>query len=169
MEIANGIWKQSVNDHQTPNVAQLQRQHQGNSSPPTGLERLCKRAAARDNEVIEWEEVRQRQASSTPQRCRQQAGDSKSNYRRQPKGTTLIARWVGLKWKRCLTEAAKGREATMWHNPWDMKMLLLYKKLPKHQATALFLLCTEVLGLDSWLASIGVPNILLQCACGWQA
>ena len=48
-------------------------------------------------------------------------------------------------------------------------MLLLYKKLPKHQATALFLLCTEVLGLNSWLASIGVPNILLQCTCGWQA
>ena len=60
MEITNGIWNQSANDHQTPNVAWLQRQHQGNSRPPTGLERLCKRAAARENEVIEWEEARQR-------------------------------------------------------------------------------------------------------------
>src|SRR5438045_1383477 len=53
MEIINGIWNQSANDHQTSNVAWLQRQHQGNSCPPTGLERLCKRAAARENEVIE--------------------------------------------------------------------------------------------------------------------
>ena len=74
MEITNGIWNQSANDCQTPNVAWLQRQCQGNSCPPTGLERLCKRAAARENEVIEQEEVRQRQASSTPIAHRNQLG-----------------------------------------------------------------------------------------------
>src|SRR5438045_8526074 len=103
MEITNGIWNQSANDCQIPNVAQLQRQCQGNSRPPTGLERLRKRAAARENEVIEWEEARQRQASSTPQRRRQRAGDS--NYRQQPKGTKLIDRWAELEWKRNWTDA----------------------------------------------------------------
>jgi hypothetical protein len=39
----------------------------------------------------------------------------------------------------------------------------------KHLATALFLLRTEVLGLNAWLASIQVPDILPRCPCGWQA
>jgi hypothetical protein len=45
----------------------------------------------------------------------------------------------------------------------------LYSNEPKHQATALFLLRTEVIGLNAWLASIHVPNITPECGCGWQA
>jgi hypothetical protein len=37
-----------------------------------------------------------------------------------------------------------------------------YEGLTKHQATALFLLHTEVLGLNAWLASIQVWHILLH-------
>ena len=66
------------------------------------------------------------------------------------------------------SEAAEGKEATTWRNPWDMKTLPLYEGLPKHQATALFLLRTEVLGLNAWLASVRVPDILPCCACGWE-
>jgi len=67
----------------------------------------------------------------------------------------------GAQVEEVLDRGCKRQRSYHVHNSWDMKMLLLYKKLPKHQATALFLLCTEVLGLNSWLASIGVPNILL--------
>ena len=40
--------------------------------------------------------------------------------------------------------------------------------MPKHQASALFLLRTEVLGLNGWLASINVPGIRANCGCGWD-
>jgi hypothetical protein len=46
---------------------------------------------------------------------------------------------------------------------------LLYDGLLKHEATALFLLRTEVLGLNAWLASVGVPGIDKRCSCGWPA
>jgi hypothetical protein len=44
----------------------------------------------------------------------------------------------------------------------------LYNNLTKAEATALFLLRTEVIGLNAWLASVQVPNILPRCPCGWQ-
>ena len=31
------------------------------------------------------------------------------------------------------------------------------------------LLRTEVIGLNAWLASVGVPGVLPQCDCGWHA
>lgn len=41
--------------------------------------------------------------------------------------------------------------------------------LRKHEATALFLLRTELLGLNAWLASIGFPDIDKRCGCGWPS
>ena len=48
-----------------------------------------------------------------------------------------------------------------------MSTLPLYEGLTKPEATALFLLCTEVIGLNAWLAAIGVPGILPRCPCSW--
>lgn len=45
----------------------------------------------------------------------------------------------------------------------------MYEGLSKAEATALFLLRTEVIGLNAWLASVQVPGILPRCACGWRA
>ena len=42
----------------------------------------------------------------------------------------------------------------------------LYDDLPKHLATAAFLLRTEVLGLKAWLAKRGVPGVDARCSCG---
>jgi len=44
---------------------------------------------------------------------------------------------------------------------------LLYDGLLKHEATALFLLHTEVLGLNAWLVSVEVPGIDKHCTCRW--
>ena len=46
------------------------------------------------------------------------------------------------------------------------KPIRLYDDLPKHEATALFLLRTEVLGLNDWLARIEVPGTAPGCTCG---
>ena len=43
----------------------------------------------------------------------------------------------------------------------------LYEGLTKAESTAAFLLRTEVLGLNAWLASIHVPNTTPQCIYGW--
>ena len=40
-------------------------------------------------------------------------------------------------------------------------------RLQKHEATALRLLRTEVIGLNACLYSVNVPEILLRCECGW--
>ncbi len=45
---------------------------------------------------------------------------------------------------------------------------MLYAGLSKAEATALFLMRTEVIGLNGWLASIQVPDINLACQCGWH-
>src|SRR5436305_9086369 len=48
-------------------------------------------------------------------------------------------------------------------------MISLYEGLSKAEATALFLMRTEVLGLNAWLASVQVPDILPRCHYGWNA
>ena len=77
--------------------------------------------------------------------------------------------WVNHEWKKRWVRAAEGRAAATWNTPWEMSPLVLYDNLPKHQATALMLLRTEVIGLNAWLASIQVPDILPRCDCGWHA
>jgi hypothetical protein len=37
-----------------------------------------------------------------------------------------------------------------------------------HEATALFLLRTEVIGLNAWLFSVKVPEVLPRCTCEWH-
>ena len=46
---------------------------------------------------------------------------------------------------------------------------MLYAGLSKVEATALFLIRTEVIGLNAWLAAVQVPDITPRCPCGWRA
>jgi len=55
----------------------------------------------------------------------------------------------------------------VWTTPWEQAPRKLYARLTKAEATALFLLRTNVLGLNAWLAAIGVPEVGPQCDCGW--
>jgi hypothetical protein len=59
--------------------------------------------------------------------------------------------------------------AATWRTPWSTPTIPMYEGLTKAEATALFLLRTEVIGLNAWLASVQVPGILPRCACGWRA
>ena len=79
-----------------------------------------------------------------------------------------IDAYFASKWKQRWTQsvaATKSRAAT-WTTPWEQQPLNLYEGLEKHEATALFLLRTEILGLKSWLARIGVPGVSPECKCG---
>ena len=55
----------------------------------------------------------------------------------------------------------------MWKTLWGKPIVPLYKDLIKAEAIVLFLLCIEVIGLNAWLASINILEILPRCECGW--
>ncbi|KAI0999773.1 hypothetical protein K3495_g8425 [Podosphaera aphanis] len=77
-----------------------------------------------------------------------------------------IGKWIKLEWQRRWSRYKGKRSAETWKTPWHRKTLKLYEGLKKHEATAVMLLRTEVIGLNSWLASIRVPGISPRCTCG---
>ena len=46
---------------------------------------------------------------------------------------------------------------------------MFYAGLTKAEATALFLMRTEIIGLNAWLAAVGITGALPTCPCGWHA
>lgn len=70
------------------------------------------------------------------------------------------------RWEKAMTKDGRMRTEATWKTEWTTQPLALYEGLQKHEATALFLLRTEVLGLKAWLARIGVPGARPQCSCG---
>jgi len=80
----------------------------------------------------------------------------------------VIDERADLEWKRQWQQVARNREAAMRKPPWKQGTMKLCSDLPKHQATALFLLRTEVIGLNEWLVSIHVPGLSPECRCGWR-
>ena len=72
------------------------------------------------------------------------------------------------RWKaRWEVEAARfPRRAPAWTEGWSSRPMRVYDDVPKHVATAIFLLRSEVLGLRAWLSSIGVPGVTPECQCG---
>jgi len=76
---------------------------------------------------------------------------------------------MNLEWEQRWTRKIGQQKATTWKTAWTLPAHQLYEGLHKHEATALFLLRTEVLGLDAWLASVGVPGVDKRCPCGWPA
>lgn len=108
-----------------------------------------------------------RRASNRARRARRRSAAAPRQPRRNP--ATLIDEWADLEWKIRWQQKARDKEAMTWKTPWQKDTLKLYSDQPKHQATALFLLRTEVIGLNAWLASIRVPGISPECECGWRA
>ena len=64
--------------------------------------------------------------------------------------------WIDSEWKKRWDAAAAGKKATVWKTDWGDTPLYIYDDMTKAEATALFLLHTEALGLNCWLASVGV-------------
>jgi hypothetical protein len=108
------------------------------------------------------------QASAEPQANRAQPPRQGGNHHRW-KLATMLARWADREWQRRWNRRGARLSAATWHTPWPQQILKLYEGLQKHEATALFLLRTEVLGLNAWLASIGVPGVLPRCPCETHA
>jgi hypothetical protein len=85
----------------------------------------------------------------------------------------LIKEWGQAEWQ-SRWERAKQRipgqyRATTWLTPWTQDTRMLYAGLSKAEATTLFLMRTEVIGLNAWLAAVRVPSVFPACSYGWHA
>lgn len=137
------------------------------------------RAKERIQEMREWtEEARRRtRAARTTQGRRRPQGRGQDprpqRPRRPPSEGQLLTKWGNLEWKRRWTAALRKQrnwsQATIWSTPWKQDTRTLYAGLSKAEATALFLMRSEIIGLNAWLAAVQVPDTNPACACGWHA
>ena len=135
--------------------------------PQTGREIATAQAVNRVNSTMEWIQVlRDRRGP----RQRRRRTDSEPQ---QTSEASLINKWGMLSWQQRWTNQAQrvrgGHKATAWRTPWAQDTRKLYAGLTKAEATALFLMRTEVIGLNAWLAAIQVPRIAPVCSCGTHA
>ena len=90
-------------------------------------------------------------------------------HRHSHKRATELAYWADGLWQERWEKKARGGTATTWKGGWTEQVVPFYEGLPKHVATAAFLLRVEVLGLRAWLHEMGVPGIPRECDCGWHS
>ena len=146
--------------------------------PRTSREHIATLARERIQDMNEWlEEAHRRRRlareTRTPRRPQGRGQDPRPpRPRRPPKEGQLLAKRNNLEWRRrweaTLRERRGWPDATIWSTPWALDTRTLYAGLSKAEATALFLLRSEVIGLNAWLASIQVPDINPACACAWH-
>jgi hypothetical protein len=117
-------------------------------------------------EIRKWREFRNKAAKETHRR-RNDVKPQKDNSKE--KILSPIRAWLDAIWRKKWKEALTGKRPTAWRTPWSKQPLTLYDGLTKAEATALFLLRTEVIGLRAWLYWVGVPNILPRCPCAYPA
>jgi hypothetical protein len=89
----------------------------------------------------------------------------------EPSEKRLLKEWVLRTWKnRWNQERQTHRSAAVaWQSCWEEDPRKLYAGLTKAESTALFLMRTEIIGLNEWLASVKVQGIPRGCLCGSPA
>ena len=160
---ADAIWARLQRPDDAPQGRRRRRAAQ-QERPPSSCEAARIRARETRKQIHDDRRPTVGQPPERRRRAREEGG-----HQHRWKQKTAITKWMDREWEKRWRQAARGRRATTWLNPWQKQTLRIYEGLPKHEATALFLLRTEVLGLNAWLASIHVPNVLPRCQCGWEA
>jgi len=136
--------------------------------PPTSSEQAKQKAIEKQFEIRGYRaHLAERAEREGPRRARRPRVNRAPPGRPQ-KEKSAIDEWAELEWQRRWRLQARNRKAATWKTPWTQSTLKLYSDMPKHQASALFLLRTEVLGLNGWLAAINVPGISRTCGCRWE-
>jgi hypothetical protein len=157
-KVVDAIWEA---ENTPQNRRQRGRPRQIGPRPRTSAEIVLQRAEQIEARATRME--RRAQPGRGPRRRRL----GRPEATRGP--ASQIERWANVEWRKRWKKTAEGKEAITWRALWQQNTLELYSDLPKHQATALFLLRTEVIGLNSWLAAIRVPDIRPGCGCGWRS
>ena len=132
--------------------------------PPTTAEAVQVRAKLREQEgrYLLHTQAEQMEAQ------RAQQGRLPLNPRGRPqerKPKTNIAIAIEHETQTEWARVSRGRQEAAWKGQWKASPLKLYDKLTKPEATALFLLRSEVIGLQAWLAMVKVPGVTALCVC----
>jgi hypothetical protein len=120
-------------------------------------------------EIREWQAhqtERRRQAEAAASRQRRQRVNRRNQPRRSQQNPLKV--WLDIKWAKHWRKQGLNQRGTTWSERWPAKPRRLYEGLKKPQATALFLLRTEAIGLNKWLAARRVPGVDKACPCGWH-
>lgn len=136
---------------------------------------------------------RNRRNSELPRLVREKTGEDANAYaeaersrertareqQRNRRGTAYLSREAAVRkaareewrerWEKAKATRRGNNLPVTWTADWKHDTHTLYAGLTKAEATALFLMRTEVIGLNAWLAGIGVPNTSPLCACGQHA
>jgi hypothetical protein len=112
------------------------------------------------------QEVRRRQAAGqqTPRNLHDRIGASDHKFNL----CTSIQVAIDDEWRQSwqTQRDTKSRTAFAWLIAWGSQPTRLYNDMSKAEATALFLMRTQVIGLRQWLARAGVPGVSPICPCG---
>jgi hypothetical protein len=156
----------------------MRRARTAHARPVTGRETSRSQATERVQEIKAWREWREEEKRRRTHAYNSQ-GSRRQNVTRNPRPpqprseTALIKEWGELTWRKKWETTAHGtpgqRRAAVWRTPWAQDPRKLYASLSKAEATALFLMRTEVIGLNAWLAAVQVPGVSPACPCGWHA
>src|SRR5947208_16754635 len=164
-QTVNAIWE--TEQQRPPQSTQRRRDpREVRQRPLISSEQVQQKAIEKQLEIRGYRaHLAERAEREGPRRARRPRANRAPPGRPQ-KEKSIINEWTELEWQRRWRLQARNRKATTWKTPWTQSTLKLYSDMPKHQASALFLLRTEVLGLNGWLTSINVPVILANCGCG---
>jgi hypothetical protein len=130
------------------------RPHRTNPRPPGPMEALRARAATLE------QGIRQRLAEADRGSQRTRGRTARVPHQTQKRIGTILKAGLYQEWELRWRRLVGGKPATTWRVPWRPPATKTYDGLQKHEATAVFLLRTEVIGLKSWLYSVRVPGIL---------
>jgi hypothetical protein len=81
--------------------------------------------------------------------------------------TRLAKQLCHQQWQKDWNQYASQRREATWKTEWKLRGQKLYDNLSRAQASIATLLRTEVIGLNDFLARVGVPDIRPDCICGF--
>ena len=148
-EVADAVWKR------------MRSARQKGPRPPTSREVARRRAIELSNET-----------QDLSQRLNARGNVTAHATHLRPTREAALKRRLRDRWKAAWEKEAtkpRLRPPATWLTPWEQDPRMLYAGLTKSEATALFLMRTEVIGLNAWLASVRVPGVTPACQCGWAA
>jgi hypothetical protein len=140
-------------------IAEREGRQKTNPRPRTDVEKNGEKLKRRNEEAL--------RLGPRPGQTETEDGET-GGYNHRWKETTAISKVMDNMWRTRWETAAEKNQGTTWRNPWPTQTVLLYAGLRKEEATMLFLLRTEVIGLKAWLAATRVPGISPTCECGWR-
>ena len=129
---------------------------------------MCATAATVSTEMREWRAHQRQLRQQRPSRRRRGDEQGTRQARQRRAQRSLLREWLDIKWAKHWKAQGRNKPGTTWSEAWQRRPGRLYDGLTKPQATALFLLRTEAIGLNKWLATRRVPGIDKSCPCGFR-